>query len=80
MRLEFWLAPPGPEKGEVENEAGSRASNLPSDEILSLHAQLDVVGEVEALSPVDDLAIRVVAVLGAERGPANQTFKHNGAQ
>lgn len=52
----------------------------PPDQILSLDAELDVVGEVERLAPIDNLAVRVVAVLGAERRPADQALEHDGAQ
>ena len=35
------------------------------------------VGEIERLSPVYDLAIRVVSVLSAEGWPANDAFEHD---
>lgn len=53
---------------------------IPSYQILRLRAQRDIIGEVQALSPVDNLAVRIMAVLGAERWPAHQTFEHNGSQ
>lgn len=40
---------------------------------------MDVVGEVERRAPVDDLLVRLSAVLGAEGGPADQAFEHDGA-
>lgn len=33
--------------------------------------------EVQRLSPIDDLAIGVMSVLRAERGPADETFEHD---
>jgi len=33
--------------------------------------------EIQRLSPIDDLTVGVMSVLGAERGPANETFKHD---
>ena len=52
----------------------------PPDEALGRRRQLDVVGEVQALPPVDDLAVRVVAVLGTEGRPAHEALVHDGAQ
>ena len=37
----------------------------------------EIVGEVEVLFPVDDFAVGVVGVFGAERGPAYEAFEHN---
>ena len=48
--------------------------------MLRLRAEGDVVREVERLAPVDNLPIRVVAVLGTERRPADQTLEHDGTQ
>ncbi len=44
---------------------------LLSDEALGAAAELDVVGEVERLAPVDDLLVRLSAILGTERRPAD---------
>lgn len=54
--------------------------DVPSNEMLCLGAQRDVVREVEGLSPVHDLSVRVVAVFGAEGRPAHKTFEHDGTQ
>lgn len=50
---------------------------LPSDQILCLDTECNVIWEVQCLSPVDNLAIRVMAVLGTERWPAHQTLEHD---
>lgn len=57
-----------------------RIDNQTADEILSLSTKLDVVWEVEGLAPVDDLAVGVVLVLGAERWPSDLALKHNRTQ
>jgi len=49
----------------------------PPDQGLGLHAQLDVVGEVERLPPVHNFAVRVMTILSTEGRPSNQTFEHN---
>lgn len=41
--------------------------------------QWNILREVESLTPVDDLAVGVMRIFGAERGPADQTFEHNGS-
>lgn len=56
------------------------AGNLPSNQILRLGAQLDVLGKVERLSPVHDLPVGIVCVLSTERWPSNLTFKHDRTQ
>lgn len=48
--------------------------------MFSVRTKGDVVGKVQCLSPVDNLAVRVMAILGAERGPADQALKHDGTQ
>lgn len=53
---------------------------LPPNQILGLRAQSDIVRKVQALPPVDNLAIGIVAVLGTERGPAHQTLEHDCSQ
>ena len=35
------------------------------------------IGEVERLTPIDDLAVRIVGVLGAEGRPADKTLEHD---
>lgn len=54
--------------------------SLPSDQILCLGTQLNVIREVEGLAPVDDLAISVMCILSTERRPANLTFEHDSTQ
>lgn len=53
--------------------------NAPSDEVLRYGVKLLVRGEVEVARPVDNLAIRLVRLVGTERGPANQALEHDGA-
>jgi hypothetical protein len=53
--------------------------NLPSNEVLRLRTQLLIRREGEISGPVDDLAVCVVRLLGAEWRPADQAFKHDGA-
>src|SRR5688572_17201712 len=60
----------------VGNEIGLE-SDIPPDQVLGLDTQSDIIGEVQSLSPVHDLTVRVVAVLGAERRPANKALEHN---
>lgn len=55
-------------------------SYVPSDQILCLGTQLNIIWEVQALPPVHNLAIRVVAVFGAERRPADQALEHDCSQ
>src|SRR3569833_1024397 len=55
-------------------------ADIPSNEILSRNTQLNIIREVQALSPVHNLPIGIVAVLGAERRPTNETFEHDGAE
>lgn len=48
--------------------------------MLGLAAKSDIIGEVQGLSPVDNLAVGVMAVLGTEWRPTHQTLKHDCAQ
>ena len=50
------------------------------DQILRLRTQLDLVGEVQLGLPVENLAVRLVRVFGAEGWPAHQALKHDGPQ
>lgn len=36
-------------------------------------------GKIERLAPVDYFAIRIMSILSAERGPADETFEHDGS-
>lgn len=51
----------------------------PSNQVLGFHTKLDIIREVQRLSPVDNLAVCIVTVLSAERRPSDQTLEHNGA-
>ena len=50
---------------------------LRSDEIFGVFAQGYVFGEVERVWPIDDFAVGIVGVFGAERRPADKTFEHD---
>jgi len=65
--------------GGGEEGGGGGYDYLLSDEALGAAAELDVIGEVERLAPVDGLLVRLSAILGTEGGPADQAFKHDGA-
>lgn len=45
--------------------------DIPSDQVFGIDTQRDVVGEVQSLPPVDNLAIGVVAILSTEWGPTD---------
>lgn len=42
-------------------------------------AKGDIVGEVESFAPIDNLSVGIVRVFSAERRPADQALKHDGA-
>jgi len=50
---------------------------LPSNKAFSAAAELDVVREVKSLAPVDNLLVRLSAILCTEGGPADQAFEHD---
>ena len=54
--------------------------DVPPDQMLGLSSQLNIAREVEGVAPVDDLAVGVVRIVGAERRPTDQTLEHDGAQ
>jgi hypothetical protein len=56
----------------------NKKKGLPSDHVLSLGAQGELFGEEQGLSPIDNLAIRIVSILGTEWWPSYQTFEHDG--
>ena len=51
---------------------------LLSDQTLRVAREDQFIREVQALSPVDNLSVGVVLVLGAEWWPADKTFEHDG--
>lgn len=53
--------------------------DLPADKVLGLGTDLLVGRKVQVSGPVDNLAVCVVRLLGAERRPANKTLEHDGA-
>lgn len=53
------------------------SKNVPSDEMLGLRSQLLIRWEAQVSRPVDNLTVRVVRLLGAERWPSDQTLKHD---
>lgn len=48
--------------------------------MLCLTSQNDVVGEVQRLSPVDNLPIGIMTAFSAEGGPSHKTLEHDGSQ
>ena len=61
--------------------AGGHASrHVPLDEILCLPAQVDIIGELEVMLPLQDLVVRLVRRLGAEGRVADKTLEHDGAK
>jgi hypothetical protein len=55
-------------------------STLPANEVLGLGTKRDIVREVQRLAPVYDLPVRIVAILGAEWWPADETLEHDGSE
>ena len=51
--------------------------HIPSNQMLRLSAELDIVWKVERVTPTDNLSIGVMWIVGAERWPPNQALKHN---
>lgn len=70
----------GKQKTSVKDTEMLNGQHVPSDEILSLRSQLDVIGKVQALAPSDNFVVRVMPVFGTERRPTNQTLKHDGSK
>ena len=54
--------------------------DIPPDKVIGRVAKLYVVWKVKALLPVYNLAVCVVAVLGAKWGPSDKTLVHDGAK
>ena len=50
---------------------------MPSNEMLRLRSELLVGREVQVTRPVNDLPIRIVRLLRAERWPADQALEHD---
>lgn len=64
----------------VNDRGGRLFRPIPSNQVLCLCAQGYVVREVQALPPVDNLAVRVMAVLSTERRPTDQALEHDSSQ
>lgn len=66
----------------TDRQTGTRRclGGSPPDHVLSFSAQPDVFREPQLVPPIDNLAVRVVRVLGAKRRVPDQTFKHDRAQ
>lgn len=58
---------------------GSGWVNVPADEMTSSFAEYNVFRKVESFAPVDDFAVRIMRVFGAERRPADETLEHDGS-
>lgn len=57
-----------------------KGTYIPSNEILCFWAKLNILREVEGLSPVDNLSVGIMGIFGTERRPADLTFKHDRTQ
>lgn len=51
-----------------------------ANKVLSLSTELDVIREMQGLTPVDDLAVSIILLLGAEGWPADLAFEHDRAE
>ena len=49
----------------------------PSDHVLRLTAEVDIIGEVQMVLPVDDLLVRLMSILRAEWWIAHEAFEHD---
>lgn len=56
------------------------AEDVPSDQVLGVVTDTNIVWEIKAVLPVDYLPIDVSSIFRAERGPADETLKHNCAE
>lgn len=54
--------------------------DLLSNQILRLGTQRNIVWEVQTLTPVDNLPVRVMAILRTEWRPTHQTLEHDSSQ
>ena len=54
-----------------------RKGGIPSNKVLGFGTELLVRREMQVTRPVDNLAVSVVRLLGAERWPADQTLEHD---
>ena len=64
----------------MKKEGGGERKDVPPDKVLGIGAQLLVRREMQMPRPVDDLPIRIMRLLCAERRPSNQALKHDGPQ
>ena len=62
----------------VEWTGMDEIGTLRANQMTGSIAERNIFGEVESLTPIDDLAVSVVGIFGAERWPADQTFEHDG--
>lgn len=54
--------------------------NIPPNQVLGVVANSNVIREIEAVLPIDYLPVYVPPILCAERGPADEAFKHDCAE
>jgi len=54
--------------------------DIPSHEVFWILIQWLIWWELQIMSPVDNLVIRVIVLFTTEWRPANETFKHDRAQ
>ena len=53
---------------------------IPSNQIFSFRAQLNIFWEVKGLAPVNNLAVRIMSIFSTERWPSNLAFEHDRTQ
>jgi hypothetical protein len=54
--------------------------HAPANDVLGLLAEVNIVGEDEVVRPVDDLLVRLVRRLGAERWVTDEALEHDRAE
>lgn len=59
------------------DEASAAVESEPSDHVFCFSAQMNIVWEGEMVRPIDNLLVRVVCVLRAERRVSDQAFEHD---
>lgn len=59
---------------------GIKKGKIPSNQMFRVVADLDIVGEVKTLLPVDNLPVHVLPMVCAERWPAHEALEHDGAE
>jgi hypothetical protein len=69
-----------PRYGTLVLVHGGVWENIPPNQVLGVVSYSNVIGEIEAVLPVDYLAVYIPSVFGAKWGPADETLKHDCAE